>query len=275
MQLFALDENQRLIFARDADKGDTYFCLECGDAVRARSGPQRQPHFYHLSLSPSCRQNGKSFEHLAVQMHLQELLPPGEAVMERRFEGISRIADVVWEPQKLIFEVQCSPITAAEVRARNKDYRKAGYEVVWILHDMRYNQRRLSAAESWLQGAAHYYTDMNARGEGIIYDQLAVVREGLRVERMEPLGIEVRAPMREKPGTANLPEILRRRAERWRVCFAGDYLISAARDEVICLKVKELEGKWAESERGWMVWELYVVRPYRAFLYLMLEGLAR
>lgn len=194
MQLFALDSEKKLVFAEHAAKQQNYFCVECETIVRVRSGPHRQTHYYHLAPSPDCRQNGKSMAHLQTQLFLFDLFPENDVQLEMRFPEINRIADVVWLPHKLIFEVQCSPITAAEVLERNRDYKSLGYTVVWLFHDSRFNQWRMSAAEQAVRNAPHYFTNINAEGEGFIYDQFDVEHQGIRKHKSHKLCVGIHEP---------------------------------------------------------------------------------
>lgn len=171
MQFFALTEEHETIDADSAERKKDYICMECAGLVRVRQGELRRSHFYHYRETPGCRQAGKSLEHLQAQIYIHQLFS-GKTILEKRFDQINRIADVVLEDQKVIFEVQCSPILAQEVMSRNCDYEKCGYRVIWILHDSRYGGKRKTSAEHFLQKSAHYYTNMNAAGEGCIYDRL-------------------------------------------------------------------------------------------------------
>src|SRR5262249_33589089 len=127
-------------------------------------------HFYHTDSKRTCRLKGKTEKHLQTQKWLQNSLPHGESSLEYPFPSIGRIADVAWHPKKIVFEVQCSPITPHEVEARNRDYASIGYQVIWILHDVRYKQRWESAAEVFLRDHPHYYTNIDENGEGCVYD---------------------------------------------------------------------------------------------------------
>ena len=86
-----------------------------------------------------------SSSHLAIQKVLSKSLPGSR--LEHRFPSIGRVADVVYFPKKIIFEVQCSPISLKEVQKRNRDYLSLGFTVIWILHDRHYNKKTLSLAE--------------------------------------------------------------------------------------------------------------------------------
>ena len=174
MQWVALDREQR-ITADSAKKGTNYLCPECFSPVRARSGPHRRPHFYHIAKNSLCRQNGKTLFHLETQFAIQKELPEGESLLEVPFPTISRIADVAWTPQKLVFEVQYSPISHAEAKKRTEDYEGLGFQVVWILHDKRFNRRRLSSAEAFLASRDCYFSSIGEKGKGEIYDQFSLI----------------------------------------------------------------------------------------------------
>jgi competence protein CoiA len=168
--------------------------MECGAPVRLREGLFRQAHFFHLKQDTRCRQNGKTLSHLQLQVFLKQTLPKNEAHLEYKFNTISRIADVAWLPQKIVFEIQCSPIAKDEMLERIKDYQSVGFQVVWIMHDSRYNQLRLTPVEQALLPLTHYYSNMNEEGKGIIYDQWHYLDKGIRKLSLGRLLINVNQP---------------------------------------------------------------------------------
>lgn len=212
MQLYAWSEEQTLIEAEEAEKQRDYSCMECGGVVRVRRGEQRRSHFYHYRESPGCRQAGKSLEHIQTQLFISKWVN-GTTALERPFPSVNRIADVVWEEPKIIFEVQCSPILAEEVRARNADYARCGYRVIWILHDSRYGQRRMTSAEHFLQKSPHYYTNIDAEGSGILYD---------KVRGVEDLIAEFKCAVIPLKRFTSVASPLRIRAAHWPFRFEGD-----------------------------------------------------
>ncbi len=295
MQLCALDDNEKPVFAGRAVKQQNYICLECRQHVRLRSGLHRQAHFYHVQPNHTCRMNGKGMVHLMLQNFLKDSLPSGEAELERRFNEIGRIADVAWPARRLIYEIQCSPITAAEVQARNADYASLGYQVVWIFHDARYNQNRLTAAEDVLRHWPHYFTDMDESGCGHIYEHFALVSRGMRLHRLPRQPIDATAP--RSPLTKaefahleqQLPKAVLERARRWQVGFSGDLVdrclksdanLAAALEGLAGQDSSDCEGEsdflaqplWqAIKSYGWR----WLVFPYRAVLRLLLERACR
>jgi len=227
MQTHALDKKNQLISITFAQKQVDYLCPKCKQGVRLKKGTFRAPHFYHLS-SKSCTENKMSDEHNRVQLFLQREIGKEDVLLEHRFEAIGRIADVAWPDKKLIFEVQCSPISKKEVRGRIRDYRKMGYQVIWILHVRTFNNQRLLPAERWLsRHHPHYYTNMDASGNGVIYDQLSIDRGKYRKKKSMRLAIKINHPTTVfllHPGYLPpfLARILKKRWRRWKVAFRGD-----------------------------------------------------
>lgn len=258
MQLYALDADQQLIAANHASKQHDYSCLECGNTVRLRGGIHRRDHFYHLQQEQPCRQSGKGMEHLQLQCFFQRSLLEGDCFLEHRFPTINRIADVAWVSKRLIFEIQCSSITAEEVAQRNRDYESVGWEVIWILHEKNFNQRRLTGAELELRANPHYYTDFNERGEGGIYDQPYLAEAGKRSRRHHPLPIDVTQPKAPPLGQRS----------QWHHYFAGDLtdlgVVFVAEEKVV---------------RGPPFWRRFIsaclVRPYQLIFRTLLEGACR
>ena len=226
MQIYALEHSLRPVPAAKAVKQKDYICPECQGKVRLRRGLYKQPHFFHLKKNTRCLQHHKSLPHLQAQMKILSLLPLGQATMEKPFPAIGRIADVAWEEKQIIFEVQYSTISSEEVKERNQDYAKLGYQVVWILHQRRFNKKRMSAAEVFLTHSPHYFTDINEKGEGDIYDRFEVSKSTVRLFRGAPLPIKLSSvhflPAIRKKTSA--PKILTQRIDTWPIYFAGDLL---------------------------------------------------
>jgi competence protein CoiA len=290
VQLYANDEQGHLVWAGRAAKQCNYFCLECGSLVRLRGGLHRQNHFFHLEPQRSCHQSGKSMRHLQVQCALQRLLPQGEAQLEQPFPAINRIADVVWFPHRFIFEIQCSPISLEELEQRNLDYQKIGYQVIWIFHDQQFNRRRISAAEQAMRGLPHYFTNIDAEGNGFIYDQYDLSVRGVRRERLPPLPVDLSRPhyltvnecSQIRDSSVPLPKVVTERLQRCQYYFEGD-LVSCSLNldlEGYCEKVLACEAAYLEegiiSKRGAFAWigrffQTFIVTPYRILFQVLLE----
>lgn len=155
-----------------------YQCPECHTTLRARCGSQRRHHFYHTTSS-RCRLRQRSVFHRKIQNFILQQLAPEPIVLEHPFPSIGRIADIVWPAHNLVIEIQCSSIRAEEVKKRMSDYAEAGYRVIWILHDHRFNRHTLSDAEVFLQDHPHFFISNHL----FLYQQLAKIRGNRRLER--------------------------------------------------------------------------------------------
>jgi competence protein CoiA len=228
----------------------------------------RRSHFFHLNPSPNCRQNGKSLIHLQTQWHLQKMIPG--SFLEKSFDAIQRIADVAWLEKSLIFEIQCSPISAEEVIARNRDYAREGFQVVWILHDRQFNKQRMSAAEWALLKHPHYFTNMNAEGKGWLYDQWSRVQYGKRFDKLPPLMIDPSHPRNPSDQNSSLFPV---RKIHWKVSFSGD-LFDCSEDYLEAIRQREL--KLAGQRQTILAWlQSWIFRPYYLIFQLLLEKACR
>lgn len=158
--------------------------------------------------------------HRTIQHFLKESLAPQEVWLEKSFPQIHRIADVVWPEQNIIFEVQYSPLSAREIQARNRDYEKVGYSVIWILHDRHYNREYLTPAERYLRHHSHFFTNINALGHGEIYDQHAYVRFGRRIKRTPRYPLNLNRCLSLK----QIPRHFPKERRKWKFSFEGDLL---------------------------------------------------
>ncbi len=287
MQLHALDAQEELVSARQAARQTAYYCLECKRRVGLRGGPHRRRHFYHLDPTPSCRQHQKGAVHIYLQAYFLQQLPAGDCLLECPFPSIRRIADVAWRSQKIIFEIQCSPISAEEVLARNHDYLQEGWYTVWILHDQRYNQVRLSAAERVLRASPHFFCHVNDSGMGVVYDQFDFCENDVRFGRLPPLPITLREPptlFREIPRSYPL-RLLKRRAACWSHSFSGDLMSLFLQDLPSDYLQKAIEREksfypsssslWTWSHLPALLWRKGVVMPYQMVFRFLLERLCR
>ncbi len=153
-----------LFFAADAKPGGSYQCLECGSPVKVRRGKNRVPHFYHLQKSSRCRLYSKSEDHLVLQLELQKLLSKKSAKIESPIPDIHRISDLLWEKEKIAFEIQCSSLPLSEAEERVRDYKRVGYEIVWLLDDRIFNRRTVRSAEVFLRTQTCYYFSFQKMG---------------------------------------------------------------------------------------------------------------
>ncbi len=176
--------------------------------------------------------------HQAIQKAIKTALP--QVILEKSFPEIHRIADVVYPPKKIIYEIQYSPISLKEVQKRNRDYAALGYTVIWILHDHHFNKKNLSSAELYLRKNLSYYTSITAFGHGFFYDQLEFFYGNKRVYKGTPQILKNLLPQKLFKLPYNFPQTLKKKAKKNSFYLSGDLI-----DTVIKAKnfkqIKELE----------------------------------
>jgi len=183
MAIFAKDQ-EKIISAWEANPKKTYLCIGCNQPLKYRRSKLQFPHFYHPSKS-SCRLEGKSKKHLSIQLEIQKRL--NCAKLEVPFPAIGRIADVVWEKEKIIFEVQCSLISFEEAQMRVFEYRSLGYKVIWILDDGIFNNRRVRKSELYIRNHHGYFV----KRTNFFYDQLETIQGKIRIKRGKKIPIDL------------------------------------------------------------------------------------
>ncbi len=251
MQLFAHTPSKQPMHANNACKKIDYLCPECHSPVRVRRGAIKRAHFFHTKPTKKCISQGKSLTHLAIQEILQKSFPEKEVEMEVPFNSINRIADVVHFEKKIIFEVQCSSISSEEIESRTRGYESLGFQVVWIFHDSRFNKNLCQMAERWIYDRLHYFTNINAKGKGILYDQFTVLCQNRRLYKTERFPVRIQRPLILNNGISNrvfdgespLPKILYERKKKARYHFEGDLL-----DRCKCHPL--LVKQWIEMEKA-------------------------
>ena len=234
MPLYALDAQNRILAANEALLNKIYLCPGCKKPLRKRIGKLRQAHFYHLQAAPHCHLYSKSIDHLILQSALLKKIPSLQA--EKPFPKLLRIADLCWEEQKLIFEIQCSPISTLEVASRNRDYAKEGYEVIWLLDDRLFNKKRLKIAEAPLRTRTCFFFSLKKEK---IYDQFEVISESIRLLKGPQLEVDLTRPLPYTRSNAVLPNQLQaREGTRY---FIGDLIARSRNSPNYLKKLIELE----------------------------------
>ena len=275
MQLFALDGSET-VFAEDAQKKLDYSCPECGDILRIKEGAHRRKHFFHTNLKVHCRQKNKNGIHLLVQKYIYSKLPKGEAKLEHSFPTIHRIADVAWITQKIIFEVQYSPISLQEVQGRMEDYQKVGYSVIWILHDNRFNKKNLSAAEAYIRNFSSYFTSIGSKRENIIYDQFELCYAAKRCYKGHKVPVQVDTPKTSStfPNSEKLPKTLQKRLQHSEYYFRGDLLDRAIINNASVQWMMKAEGKKPTASPFYVIWMKKIQKMYFLLFFHLLKKLS-
>ena len=255
MALYALDTDD-IIYANDADPRKTYWCIDCFGPLKRRKGKWGLAHFYHLKAAPSCRLYSKALDHLVAQKELKESFPEGALQIEKPFLAIDRVADACWEKEKIIFEIQCSPISEKEVEFRMRDYKSLGYDVTWLLSDQTFNRRLCSPAEMYLRKRGAYYISIQ---NFHIYDQFEILVKQRRWKKSSPKSIHLKKPLKNRHPPFDVAvypqQIVQLTTPRY---FEGDRLSYALRYPHAMLYWRSLEIEFAKREK----------RPNRLLLWL-------
>lgn len=145
--LVARDKNGKLINLLNGipDKSD-FYCPACQSPVRLKNGRVMRPHFAHVALQ-DCKfySENESAEHLNLKAELYQSLSQTESVeIEKVIPEPEQIADLLVN-HNLALEVQCSRLSEARLCERTQAYQVNGYQVLWLLGEKLWLDRRLSS----------------------------------------------------------------------------------------------------------------------------------
>lgn len=130
--------------------------------------------------------------HQSIQNTIAAMIGKEKVMLEYRFDR--RRADIYWPKQKIIFEIQCTPISLVTVRERNQDYEKFGLTVIWILHQKCFNKSFVGPAENYLRSRSAFFTNIFTNHTGMIYDQHEVIHGHRRLHKSSPYPIDISKP---------------------------------------------------------------------------------
>jgi len=112
-----------------------YICVTCKMPVIFKNGTRKRAHFSHVNEGISVS-NPESAEHILVKHCIAKWLKGQgiNAIVERRFPIIDRIADVYFEYKdaKYVVEIQKSPMSDSEFKQRVLDYKSIDATVLWV-----------------------------------------------------------------------------------------------------------------------------------------------
>lgn len=115
-------------------KKTKYWCPDCDQPVRLKTGVKVRPHFAHIH---SCSSSGESRWHQAAKLTLYKLFSEQQLFVatEHFLPRAGRRADVyvTLHGKPYVFECQASSISQEEMNKRKQDYEQAGAELIWIL----------------------------------------------------------------------------------------------------------------------------------------------
>lgn len=273
MALYAWGE-EGAVHAAEAREGASYGCMECRAPVKVRRTRRCTPHFYHVRRSPPCRLYSKSGGHLLLQLQLQRALFPHEVELEHPFPSIGRIADLVWEEKRVVFEIQCSPICLEEAKRRTADYESIGYHAIWLLSDRTFNRRLIRPAERYLRTKGAYYLSRQEE-KPFCYDQFEILQEVRRVKRSWPLAVQLSSlhPVPKIEWPEELPVCVEQRLQA--PLYAEGDLVARAlqpRSSALLSRWSLMEKQWRAKRFSFKSWWMHVFGfPYLRLLQFLLK----
>lgn len=215
------------------------------------------------SKNPSCRQHAKKTDHQLYQSRLQKQNP--KLKLEKPFISILRIADLCWEEKRLVFEIQCSPITAQEVRKRKEDYLLEGYRLIWLLDDRLFGKRSISDAEEELLKQGTYYLSPKRFAP---YDRFEVIHRKKRIVKGAPLPIDLTDPY-QKTFTPSLEQLRLRSSPLY---FSGDLYDRIIKEPKALQELRNREKK-AKTSANRAIWSHLKSLFWQSFEYLLRKSL--
>lgn len=145
--LLARNEKGRLVNALEEkpENPENLSCPACDGAVRFKKGRVMRPHFAHISLE-DCQfyAENESAEHLNLKASLYSWAKKSQRVQVEAFlPNLKQIADLLLDSH-LALEIQCSPLSQGRLQERTENYRKNGYQVLWLLGKKLWLKRSLT-----------------------------------------------------------------------------------------------------------------------------------
>ncbi|MCR5205363.1 MAG: hypothetical protein K6E47_09920 [Lachnospiraceae bacterium] len=129
--IYSLTEDKHKIHARNARRGDKYYCPLCGNSVILRNGVIKSAHFAH-GKHVQCTDDW-NYDQSEFASEWQNLFDDSqrEIVLENK-DRIKHMAGVVSE--KTVLEILNEDLTMKEFDERNRFFCDLGYNVVWLFN---------------------------------------------------------------------------------------------------------------------------------------------
>ncbi|RQV99396.1 MAG: hypothetical protein EH225_11685 [Calditrichaeota bacterium] len=179
----------------------------CGGPGHLRISRKGTQHFYH-AVDTDCPHDNESKEHLEIKYLIYRICTSEQWETSIEFPSSDRtwIADVFAQKdgQKVVFEIQLSPISSADLLARDMKYRNEGIESYWLLDN---NLDRAKEFASWYDSLV--YADDDRQKEPIPYIERSFFFTGTEnhlyiAKNIRTVGLHVK---KQTLFTTNNPEI--------------------------------------------------------------------
>ncbi|MDU9417280.1 competence protein CoiA family protein [Staphylococcus lloydii] len=132
--LYGKNKQGTVVHAANASKDCNYYCPLCCQKLMLKRGKYKCAHFAHHEIN--CTYKEESYIHYQAKYRLgQSSKDLGMTVqIEPYLKECHQIPDILIN-NKIILEIQCSPITVQQLQTRTSAYNNLGYIVIWIIKD--------------------------------------------------------------------------------------------------------------------------------------------
>lgn len=147
--LYAMTEKQQLIFAKDAQKNQCYYCPGCGRHVILKQGALKLAHFAHQKAACQIFSEGETDEHLKGKQLLAKWFRQQgcQVWLEAYLSKLHQRPDLLIKKPNGIYqaiEFQCAPLSLAKLKQRTLGYARLGLSCWWILGHRYYVKNKLT-----------------------------------------------------------------------------------------------------------------------------------
>ena len=132
---FAVDKNNIRVCIDDVDKGEIFFCQECGEKLVQRRGEIKAHHFAHFP-NTKCIDTWH-YDESDWHYLMQNLFPNESQEIVMELEEKKHRADVFIKSRNVVVQFQGDRIRQTEFEARNTFFTKLGHKVIWVFDESR------------------------------------------------------------------------------------------------------------------------------------------
>ena len=184
MLILAYDENDNIVHIKDAEKGKSYRCPDCGAEVRPRKGTKKTHHFFHMNAE-DCGNSGESIVH----KYYKEIIASQKTV---QYNGIEMMVTNSKIEQTLPNLLTGSHIIA-DVMLELNGYKWIAVEVCYKNHK---DENHVDIYNTLDMECFEVYVDMNEKQtdfEITGYKKIASIEQyGIKIEEETKIEVEQR-----------------------------------------------------------------------------------
>ncbi|MDR2592983.1 MAG: hypothetical protein LBC59_09340 [Chitinispirillales bacterium] len=136
--LVAQNENKERCLAKEAKKGDSYYCPECGSKLTLKKGHVKIPHFAHKVKCDCCYGHGESETHYKIKTAVYDYLNSKtetckNVALELYLKEVRPDVYAEINGVKVAIEIQKSNIDIDTIKKRMTAYKNKDIAVIWLI----------------------------------------------------------------------------------------------------------------------------------------------